>query len=72
MGHGFAQINTDFKHTIHCKPSQKDNIIDQTIGKLFDYIGIEHDLLNRWGEESKTAEKNDSPLKAVYTQQIRL
>ncbi len=32
------------------QPKTIDDIIDQTIGKVFDYIGIEHDLFNRWGE----------------------
>ena len=32
------------------RPKTIDDIIDQTIGKVFDYIGIEHDLFNRWGE----------------------
>jgi 4-hydroxy-3-polyprenylbenzoate decarboxylase len=32
------------------RPKTIDDIIDQTIGKVFDYIGIEHDLFDRWGE----------------------
>jgi 4-hydroxy-3-polyprenylbenzoate decarboxylase len=32
------------------QPKTIADIIDQTIGKIFDYIGIEHDLFNRWGE----------------------
>ena len=47
------------------QPKTIDDIIDQTIGKVFDYIGIEHDLFNRWGEDSSSSEKNDSPLKAI-------
>ena len=46
-------------------PKTIDDIIDQTIGKIFDYMGIEHDLFNRWGEESNTTKKNGSPLKAI-------
>lgn len=29
-------------------PKTIDDIIDQTIGKIFDYIGIEHELFSRW------------------------
>ena len=46
-------------------PKTIEDIIDQTIGKVFDYMGIEHDLFSRWGEESKTAENDGAPLKAV-------
>lgn len=30
------------------KPKTIEDIIDQTIGKIFDYFGIEHDLFTRW------------------------
>ena len=46
-------------------PKTLDDIIDQTIGKVFDYMGIEHDHFNRWGEDSKTVENNSLPLKEV-------
>ena len=46
-------------------PKTIDDIIDQTIGKIFDFIGIEHDLFRRWGDDSKNHPKNDSSLKAV-------
>ncbi len=31
-------------------PKTIDDIIDQTIGKIFDFFSIEHDLFRRWGE----------------------
>lgn len=32
------------------RPKTIDDIIHQTIGKVFDYFGIEHSLFKRWGE----------------------
>ena len=32
-------------------PKTIQDIIDQTIGKVFDYLGIEHELFKRWGSE---------------------
>jgi 4-hydroxy-3-polyprenylbenzoate decarboxylase len=34
------------------QPKTIDDIIHQTIGKMFDYMGIEHDLFQRWGEKA--------------------
>ncbi len=46
-------------------PRTIDDIIDQTIGKIFDFMGLEHDLFRRWGDQSKNYQKNDSSLKAI-------
>ena len=32
------------------QPKTIDDLIDQTIGKIFDYLGIKHDLFRRWGQ----------------------
>ncbi len=34
------------------QPKTIDDIIHQTIGKMFDYMGIEHDLFQRWGSKA--------------------
>ena len=47
------------------QPKSIEDIIDQTIGKIFDYLGIQHDLFKRWGEENKKTNNQDSPLKAI-------
>ncbi len=31
-------------------PRTIEDILDQTIGKVFDYLGIEHNLFRRWGD----------------------
>lgn len=33
-------------------PKTVDDIIDQTVGKIFDFMGIEHDLFKRWGDRT--------------------
>jgi 4-hydroxy-3-polyprenylbenzoate decarboxylase len=38
------------------RPTKIEDIIDQTAGKIFDYLGIEHDLFKRWGEEGPREE----------------
>jgi len=47
------------------QPKTIDDIIDQTIGKIFDYLNIEHDLFRRWGDDITSSEKHDSSLKAL-------
>jgi 4-hydroxy-3-polyprenylbenzoate decarboxylase len=32
------------------KPKTLQDIIDQSIGKVFDYMGIRHELFRRWGD----------------------
>ena len=33
------------------KPATIEAIIDQTVGKVLDYLGIENHLFKRWGGE---------------------
>lgn len=35
------------------RPKTIEDLIDQTIGKVLDYLGIEHHLFSRWGEDVK-------------------
>jgi len=41
------------------------DIIDQTIGKIFDFLEIEHDLFQRWGEDAGDQEEKNSSLKIL-------
>lgn len=41
-------------------PKTIEDIIHQTIGKAFDYLGIEHHLFRRWGSENSCPELKDS------------
>ena len=36
------------------KPETINDIIDQTIGKAFDYLGLQHQLFRRWGESNRS------------------
>ena len=47
------------------QPKTIDDIIDQTIGKIFDFLNIEHDLFRRWGDIATDTESHDSSLKAL-------
>lgn len=47
------------------QPKTIEDIIDQTIGKVFDYLGIEHNLFQRWGENEETSKNPDASLKVL-------
>ena len=47
------------------RPKTIEDIIDQTIGKIFDYFGIEHDLFRRWGADKKDAKDSKAGLKSL-------
>ena len=40
--------------SFHHQPKTIEDIIDQTIGKAFDYFELEHDLYRRWGGGSSS------------------
>jgi len=39
------------------QPKTIGDIVDQTIGKIFDYFGIRHSLFRRWGEQHDDEEQ---------------
>jgi 4-hydroxy-3-polyprenylbenzoate decarboxylase len=47
------------------QPKTIEDIIDQTIGKVFDYLGIEHNLFQRWGEKDRSSKNSDTSLKVL-------
>ena len=46
------------------RPKTIQDIVDQTIGKIFDYMGIQHDLFDRWGESNVKGQRI-KPLNSV-------
>lgn len=42
-------------------PRTIEDLIDQSIGKLFDYFELEHNLFRRWGENGSDADAQRSP-----------
>jgi 4-hydroxy-3-polyprenylbenzoate decarboxylase len=46
------------------QPKTIQDIVDQTIGKIFDYMGIQHNLFQRWGESNDTGQQIQ-PLNSV-------
>jgi 4-hydroxy-3-polyprenylbenzoate decarboxylase len=47
------------------QPKTIQDIVDQTIGKIFDYMGIRHNLFQRWGDSNVTGQ-HIKPLNSVY------
>jgi len=48
------------------QPKTIQDIVDQTIGKIFDYMGIQHNLFQRWGESNVTGQRIQ-PLNSVVS-----
>lgn len=48
------------------RPKTIEDIIDQTIGKIFDYFGIDHALFRRWGGEQRPEEAGLSSTFAAH------
>jgi flavin prenyltransferase len=48
-------------------PKTINDIIDQTIGKVFDYLQIEHDLFRRWDGSSERSRPRELYLKSTIS-----
>ena len=48
------------------QPKTIQDIVDQTIGKIFDYMGIQHNLFQRWGDSNVTGQRIQ-PLNSVVS-----
>ncbi len=44
------------------RPKTIEDIIDQTIGKAFDFLDLEHDLFRRWGGKKRKPEERETSL----------
>jgi flavin prenyltransferase len=47
------------------KPKTIQDIVDQTIGKIFDFMGIPHHLFQRWDNDSTLEEQRIQPLSRI-------
>jgi len=47
------------------KPQTIQDIVDQTIGKIFDFMGIPHHLFQRWDNDSTLEEQRIQPLSKI-------
>jgi 4-hydroxy-3-polyprenylbenzoate decarboxylase len=43
------------------RPETIEDLVDQTIGKVFDYLDVEHQLFRRWGERRQGADPQALP-----------
>ncbi len=48
------------------QPKTIQDIVDQTIGKIFDYMGVQHNLFQRW-EESNVTGQRIQPLNRIIS-----
>jgi flavin prenyltransferase len=35
--------------SFYAKPESPDQLLDTVVGRVMDHLGVEHDLLKRWG-----------------------
>ena len=47
------------------RPKTIQDIVDQTIGKIFDFMGIAHNLFQRWDNDSALTEQRIQPLNSI-------
>ncbi|RJR43971.1 MAG: UbiX family flavin prenyltransferase [Desulfobacteraceae bacterium] len=51
------------------KPKTIDDLINQTVGKVLDFLEIKHDLFSRWGVNSKSENSNLSKAESCLPDQ---